>query len=214
MLPVPARMASAPSPKSGASWNPAVPPPPVAGAAEGTGLADRLGVADGRGVAEWLGVADGLADGRGVADRLADGLSLAPGVVAPVVPGRCVGVAEPLVGGENGVGAAEGAEPVQAETDAEASMVNVAQPATVSLAPSPVLMMVARIFMRPPRDSGRWQTPFRSQYRKRNRGASPDAPGARLPKAGPGRADGHKRKPIDGTNVQWPVHHWNIRLRG
>jgi hypothetical protein len=82
MLPAPARIASAPRPKSGASWNPAVPPPPVAGAAVGNGLADRLGVADGRGVAEWCGVADG----RGVADRLADGLALASGVVAPVEP--------------------------------------------------------------------------------------------------------------------------------
>src|ERR1039457_2671978 len=58
MLPAPARIAAPPRPKSRASRNPAVPPPPVAGAAVGTGLADGLGVADGD--ADRLGGAGGL----------------------------------------------------------------------------------------------------------------------------------------------------------
>src|ERR1035441_1540857 len=101
MLPAPARIAAPPRPKSRASWNPAVPPPPVVGAAVGSGLADGLGVADGD--ADRLGVADGL--------------TLALGVVTLAVPlGRIVGVAEPVPAGENVVGVAEGEDAVQAET--------------------------------------------------------------------------------------------------
>lgn len=198
MLPAPARTAAAPRPKSGASWNPAVPPPPVGGAAVTNGLADRLGVAD------W----------RDVADRRVEGLALALGVVTlGVLLGSSVGVAEPDPAGENGVGAAEGEDPVQAETDAEASMVNVAQPTTVNLALNLVPMMVVRIFMGPPHASSRWRTRFPVPVSEEKSQASQDAPGARRPKEGPGSADGHKVKPIDGTDMQWPVHHWNIRLR-
>lgn len=115
-------------PKIAASWKPAVPPPPVAGAAVRNGLADCFGVADGD--ADWR----------------AEGLKLTLGVATLAVPlGGSVGVAEPVPAGENGVGVAEGEEPVQAETDAEASMAKVAQPATISLALSPVPMMVVRI---------------------------------------------------------------------
>ena len=131
------------------SWNPAVPPPPVAGAAVRNGLADGPCVADGD------------ADACCVADDLADGLSLVLGVVAPAVPlGRIVTVAEPVTAGENGVGVGEGEDVVQAETDAETSMVRVAQPTTVSRALSPLPMMVVRIFMGPPHASGRWRTRF------------------------------------------------------
>jgi hypothetical protein len=128
MLPAPARIAAAPSPKSRASWYPAVPPPPVGGAAAGNELAD--------------GLADGLAEG------------LALGVLTLAVPlGRTVGVAEALLAGENVVGVAEGEDPVQAETDAEARMVRVAQLAAVNLALTPAPAMVVRIFMRPPHPS-------------------------------------------------------------
>lgn len=134
MLPAPARIAAAPSPKSRASWYPAVPPPPVGGAAAGNGLAGGVGGAD--------ELAEGLADG------------LALGVLALAVPlGRTVGVAEALLAGENVVGVAEGEDPVQAETDAEASMVRVAQLTAVSLALSPAPAMVVRISMGPPHTS-------------------------------------------------------------
>jgi len=145
MLPAPARIAAPPRPKSRASCNPAVPPPPVAGAAVGNGLADGLGDAD----------------GLGVADALPEGLTLALGVVTLAVPlGRIVGVAEPVTAGENGVGVGEGEDAVQAETDAEATMAKVAQQAAVNLALRPVPMMVVRIVMGPPYASGRRRTCF------------------------------------------------------
>jgi hypothetical protein len=178
-----------------------VPPPPVAGAAVGNGLADGLRVADGD------------ADGLGVADGLAEGLTLALGVVTLAVPlGRIVGVTELVRPGENVAGVAEGEDPVQAETDAEASMVKVAQPTTVNLALSPVPMMVVRIYV------GLLMRPVgggpvsRPRHRKRNRG-----PARSLPAPAEGRSPeaptAIKAKPMDGTNMQWPVHHWNIRLR-
>src|ERR1022692_1553711 len=155
MLPAPARIAATPSPKSRASWNPAVPPPPVGGAAVGNGLAAGLGVADG----------------------LAEGLALALGVLTLAVPlGRIVGVAEALLAGENVVGVAEGEDAVQAETDAEASMAKVAQLAAVNLALSPAPTMVVRIFMGPPHASGRWRTRFPVPHRKRNRGSARSLP--------------------------------------
>src|ERR1700730_8541598 len=121
MLRAPASIAAAPSPRSRASWNPAVPPPPVAGAAVGDGLAGRLGDAaragdaEGRGEAEWLGEGAGRED--------VGGLALGFGVAIPGVPlAEAVGVADALVGGEDGGSAAEGGGVVQAETAAEARM--------------------------------------------------------------------------------------------
>jgi len=112
-----------------------VPPPPVAGAAAGNELADGLGVADG----------------------LAEELALALGVMALAVSlDKIVGVAEPVLPGENEVGVAEGEDAVQAETDTEASMVKVAQLMAVDLALSLIPAMVVRIFMGPPHASGRW----------------------------------------------------------
>jgi hypothetical protein len=101
-----------------------VPPPPVAGAAVGNGLADRLRGADGR----------------------AEGLALAVGVVARAeLLGVTVTVAEAVLAGAKVVGVAEGdgEDELQAETDAEASMATVAHPAAVSLALSLVPMMMA-----------------------------------------------------------------------
>ena len=111
-----------------------MPPPPVGGAA----------------------VRNGLAAGLRVTDGLAEGLALALGVLTLAVPlGRIVGVAEALLAGENVVGVAEGEDAEQAETDAEASMVNAAQLAAVILALSPAPTVVVRIFMGPPHASGR-----------------------------------------------------------
>jgi hypothetical protein len=104
-----------------------VPPPPVAGAAVGNGLADRSRGADGR----------------------AEGLALALGEVTRVeLLGVTVGRAEAVRAGANVVGVAEGEgeDPAQAETDAEASMATVAHPAAVNLPLSPVPKMVVRIF--------------------------------------------------------------------
>jgi len=58
MPPAPATIASTPRQNSRTSWNPAVPPPPVPGAAVGGELADGLGVGDGLGLCvAGLGVA-------------------------------------------------------------------------------------------------------------------------------------------------------------
>lgn len=123
MLPAPARTASTPRQKSRTSWNPAVPPPPVAGAAAGKGLADGLG--DGDGLALALG-AVALALALGV-------VALALGVVvATVLLAEAVGVVEDVPPGEN-VGADEGGPPppVQAETDSETNIAKMTQPKAV-----------------------------------------------------------------------------------
>ena len=110
MLPAPARTASTPRQKSRTSWNPAVPPPPVAGAAAGKGLADGLG--------------DGLALGV---------VALAVGVAGlAVLLSEAVGVAGGVPPGENAVGADDGGPPpVQAETDMETNIAKMAQPRAV-----------------------------------------------------------------------------------
>jgi hypothetical protein len=143
-----------PSPKSRGCWNPAVPPPPVAGAA----VANGLGV-------EGLGV--GLAEGVGVGVIVGRAEGVGVGVILGLADGVTVGLAVP---GENAGGVAEDPDPEQAETAAEANMVKAAQPTTAKLALWPVPMMVLRIFMAPPHASGRWRARFRSRHRKRNCG--------------------------------------------
>ena len=102
------------------SWNPAVPPPPVPGAAVGNNLADGLG------------------DGLGLRVRLLGVVLLAVvlGVLLDVVargvpPAETVGVARPVPPGENEVGVVDGEPPVQADTNAGASMAKAAQPRTI-----------------------------------------------------------------------------------
>jgi hypothetical protein len=156
-----------------------VPPPPVGGAAVGNELAVRLGVADG----------------------LVEGLAPAFGVLPLAVPlGRIVGVAEALLPGENVVGVAEGEDAVQAETDAEASMVKVAQLAAVNLALSPAPTMVVRILMGSPHASGRWRTVSRSRIGREIAGR----PGS-LPAPTEGRSPEAPRSikvmPMDGTDM-------------
>jgi hypothetical protein len=142
MLPAPARIAAIPIPKSRECWNPAVPPPPVAGAA----------VTNGLGVAEGLGV--GLADGVGVGVPVGLTDELGVGVPVELADEVTVGLAVP---GENGGGDAEDAAPEQPETVAEAKMVKAAQPATAKLALRPVPRMVVRIFTASPHACGRWR---------------------------------------------------------
>ena len=178
MLPAPASIAAAPRPKSRASWNPAVPPPPVAVAAVGNGLADRLGDADRPGDAEGRGEADRLGEAAGRED--VEGLVLGFGVVALAVPlAEAVGVADALVEGEDGGSAAEDGDVVQAETAAEASMAAMPQPTAVNLALRPVPAMAVRTFMKPPHASGRrrprFPVPVRKRHRKGKRVADPVA---------------------------------------
>jgi hypothetical protein len=145
MLPAPARIASTPRHNSRTSWKPAVPPPPVPGAALGNELADGLGDGDGDGLG--LGV---VALGAVTPGTVAPGVAV-PGVVALAVavpglvvlgarlevvapgapPAEVVGVAllVPPAGNEGGV--VDGEPPPQADTDAGTSMAKAAQPRTV-----------------------------------------------------------------------------------
>jgi hypothetical protein len=180
------------------SWNPAVPPPPVAGAAVTNGLADGLRVADGD------------ADGLCVADDLAEGLSLVLEALAPAVPlGRIVVVAEPVTAGENEVGVGEGEDVVQAETDAETSMVRVAQPTRVNRALTPLPMMVVRIFMGPPHASGRWRTRFPALASEEK-----SRPARSLPAPVEGRSPevltAIRVSPWAAQTCNGLFHHWNL----
>jgi hypothetical protein len=77
MPPAPTRIASTPRQNSRTCWNPAVPPPPVPGAAVGNELADGLG--DGEGLGDGLGLGVGL---RGAAAWGVAVLGVAVGVAA------------------------------------------------------------------------------------------------------------------------------------
>ena len=118
MPPAPASIASTPRQNSRTSWKPAVPPPPVPGAAVGNELADGLGDGDGLG----LGVV--------VLGVVVLGVLLE--VVALGVPlAEIFGVAGPVPPGENEGSVVDGEPAVQADTNAGASMAKAAQPRTV-----------------------------------------------------------------------------------
>lgn len=98
MLPAPARIASTPRQNSRTSWKPAVPPPPVPGAALGNELADGLGDGDGDGLGLGVVALGVVALGAVTPGTVAPGVTMlgvvalgvaVPGVVAPgvAVPG-------------------------------------------------------------------------------------------------------------------------------
>src|SRR5712692_8574825 len=140
MPPAPARIASTPRQNSRTSWNPAVPPPPVPGAAVGGDeLADGLGDGDGLGLgaaalgapalgapvlgapvlgaavlgAAVLGAAVLGAAVLGAAVLGAAVLGVLLVVVALGAPAEIAGVAGPVPPGENGVGVVDGEPPAQ-----------------------------------------------------------------------------------------------------
>jgi hypothetical protein len=161
MLPAPASIAAPPRAKSRVSRNPAVPPPPVAGAAVGSGLADGLGATDCAADGVSDGVSDGDPDGDpdGDSDAVSDGLALVLAVALAVPLGEMVEVGEVVPAGENEGDPTVDVDVEQAETAAEVSMVMMPQPVTVNIALSPVPAMVVRTFMEPPARSGRRQVP-------------------------------------------------------
>jgi hypothetical protein len=140
-----------PMTRSEACWNPAVPPPPVAGAAVGAGLAVGLGLAEGDG----LGVVEreGLVVGLGLGLELGLGLGLVLGeVLAELDPLAD----EPVEDDDEGVGSApEVGVPEHAAMAREASRVTMPQPTAASLVLDPVPATVLRTFMEPPHASGR-----------------------------------------------------------
>jgi hypothetical protein len=124
-----------------------VPPPPVAGAAAGNGLAD--GLAGASCVSVGVGV--------GVGESLGVGLGLALAEAVTVLLAEIEGVGEAVPPGENdGDGPpAEGVDPEQAERVMEASNAMVPQPVMANLALSPVFAPVVRTFMEPPHVAAR-----------------------------------------------------------
>jgi hypothetical protein len=135
--------------RSEACWNPAVPPPPVAGAAVGAGLAVGLGLTEGDG----LGVVEG--------DGLVVGLGLELGLGLGLVLGEVLAELDPLADepvedDDEGVGSApEDGVPEHAAIAREASRVTMPQPTAASLVLDPVPVTVLRTFMEPPHASGR-----------------------------------------------------------
>jgi hypothetical protein len=140
-----------PMTRSEACWNPAVPPPPVAGAAVGVGLG--LAVTDGDG----LGVVDGDGVGEGEGDGLVVGLGLELGLVLGEPLGEPDPVADaPVEDEDEGVGSApEDGFPEHAAMVTEASTVKMPQPTAASLVLDLVPETVLRTFMQPPHASGR-----------------------------------------------------------
>ena len=176
MPPRPATIAAPPSTASPVSWNPAVPPPPVTGAALGTGLGD--GLAEGWGLA--LCDADALPEGvnvvgGGLADELA--LVLALVLVLVVVRGEepplAVPVAVELAPAEgmkvDGGGVEAGLE-VQAESATQASMVVRPQPTAVSRTRCDIHAMAVRALIEPPHVLGNDHFPVPGPRNEENAG--------------------------------------------
>jgi hypothetical protein len=193
MLPAPASTAAPPRPRSRASWNPAVPPPPVAGAAVGSGL-DGLGVGDGEAVRVTVGVGDGeavrvtvgVADAdavrvtvgvaEGDTDLLADGVGLALGERVALLLVEVATVGEAGENVEDGAARGLDPDPEQADIATEASMVMLLQPMTANLALSPGPAMVVRTFMEPPHALRQVGTVSGSSTRNRDRKGKRMAP--------------------------------------
>jgi hypothetical protein len=148
-----------PMTRSEACWNPAVPPPPVAGAAVGAGLAVGLGLAegDGLGVVEGDGLVVGLVVGLELGLELGLGLGLGLVLVLGDPLGEPDPVAdEPVEDDDEGVGSApEDGFPEHAAMAKEASRVTMPQPTAASLVLDLVPVTVLRTFMEPPHASGR-----------------------------------------------------------
>jgi hypothetical protein len=150
-------MAAAPMTSSSGSWNPEVPPPPVSGAAVGVRLSRCRcrGFADGDADAEWC--AFGLRDvclGFGLGLLLRGCELLVPGLGLPLpgeLPDEAEAEAEPLDPGERFVGVADGVDPLQPATDAEARMARAAKPA----AAAPRLSLIRTLTMPMSRQSPR-----------------------------------------------------------
>jgi hypothetical protein len=144
----PANTAAMPMTSSEACWNPAVPPPPVAGAAVGAGLAVGLGEAVGDGLGDVVGEGDGLAVGLGLELGLPLGDPL--GELDPVADVPAEDEGAEVVGS-----APDDGDPEHAETVTEASTVTMPQQTAASLRLDLLPATVLRTFMEPPHASGR-----------------------------------------------------------
>lgn len=148
-------MAAPPASSSSESWNPAVPPPPVSGAAAGVEWRSRPGLADARAERVWLadGLAEGLLDdllGAGLllAEPLALGEWLVPAEALPLDESLPELLPEPLGPGEN-VGV-DGEDPEQPAMAADPRMARVAKLTAASLTRSPVTTLGLPMLKRSP----------------------------------------------------------------
>jgi len=196
-------MATPPSTASPASWNPAVPPPPVTGASVGIGLGEGLGNGLNEGEALSLADSDGLIEALSLAGEWAEALS----------EGDSDGL---LAVGDNTVTDPEGVpDDVQAESATQASMVIRPQPTAVSLTRCAVDAMAVRALIGPPHTPGNDHFPVAGREtgagRENVRPAFGRWPGR--PKNSSGENVGTITvSPGRGENAQWRAHHRNIRL--
>jgi hypothetical protein len=181
-------MAAPPSTASPASWNPAVPPPPVTGASVGnevvtTGLGD--GLVEGSG----LGLLDGLAEGLGLAEALGEALGEASGLAVLLVEGDTDEL--PVTAGVNTAGGVE--LDVQAESATQASTVVKPQPTAVSLTRCAVHAMAVRAFIEPPHALGNHHFPVADRRNRRPKGNRLAGLWSRTGRAGELRGRKHRR---------------------
>ena len=175
MPPRPATIAAPPSTASPASWNPAVPPPPVTGASSGTGLGDGLGEGSGLGVCDSDGLALVLVLVLVLVVVLADELALV--LVLVVVSGEAPPLAVPVaveLAPAEGVkvdgGGVEAGPEVQAESATQASMVVRPQPTAVSRTRCDVHAMAVRALIEPPHVLGNDHFPVLGPRNEENAG--------------------------------------------
>jgi len=175
MPPRPATIAKPPTTASPASWNPAVPPPPVTGAPLGTGVYEGLG--DGLAEGLWLalddvdGVAEELALELELSDADALALADAPALALAEVLAVAVEVALELAVGEplNTVTEEEVPE-VQAESATQAIMVVRPQPTAVCRTRCDVHAKAVRTLIEPPHALGNDHFPVAARRNRRRKG--------------------------------------------
>jgi hypothetical protein len=163
------------------SWNPAAPPPPVTGAALGTGLGVGLGEGSGLGLSDADGLAEGLVSALPVAFALSPALALSLDEAPPLAvlvaveltPAELLAVGRYVDAG--GVVVVEGLE-VQAESATQASMVVRPQPTTVSRTRCDVPAMAVRALIGPPRVLGNDHFPVAGRRNRRRKGKTRGRP--------------------------------------
>ncbi len=154
MLATPVAMAAPPSTASPASWNPAVPPPPVTGAG-GYEVYEGVGAGGGLVVGLWLGVGLSLGEVLLLAVGLGVGVALAVGRY-PVIE-------------EEGVGSPPVPLEVQAESATQVSTVMRPQPTAVNLSRCAVHAMAVRPLIEPPRALGNDHFPMAIRRNRRRK---------------------------------------------
>jgi hypothetical protein len=199
------------------SWKPAVPPPPVTGAAGGIVLGGTVTVCV---TVTWGDAEDAggleLTPGVPDAEALPDSEELPDEGVVPEEAGAVPDAVPVVTDGEKTVGVEVDVPEVHAETATGTSRVRAPQQRAVSLALSGVPAIVPRTFMDPSSCAGQMTIvfPFPAaetgipETKTRDRSGRRPRRHRQVPKS----TDGHMARPLSGADVQWPVHHRNIRL--